>query len=220
MNKKYKSFNGKQAEKDGLLRLIKSYDIDDTERKTSIKHDFNFEKVARDYGVPLFLVANIETIFEGLSYDVAKNANYDFWKAIPVGLNDDYFKSVYHALCIAQIKNTLIFEKDEKVVTLMQKVTELHRSKSDDFWKLRINTDNCFFLHIKAYMISYDEVNTYLAFSNARTHALVYADTVRTAFNRPTDTSNSRDRNAHLFTLKTTIELLNMSKKEIDKLIK
>jgi hypothetical protein len=219
MNKKYKSFNGEQVEKDKLLNLIKSYDINDTERKTSIEHDFNFEKVARDYGVPLFLVANIETIFAGLPAYASKSVVIDFWRAIPVGMNDAYFKSVYHALCIAQIENGLFFEKDKKVFTLMQQAVNLHKRKSDDFWKLRIDTDDCFFLHIKAYMVSYDEVNNY-GFSNAKTHALVYADAVRTAFNRPVDTSSSRYKNAHLFTLKTTIELLNMNKKEIDKLIK
>ena len=220
MNKKYKSFNGKQAEKDGLLKLIEPYDeVNNVGQKTSMKHEFNFEKVARDYGVPLFLVANIEAIFAGLPPDASKSVVIDFWRAVPVGMNDAYFKSVYHALCIAQIRASLFFEKDIKIVALMEQAVNLHRSKSDDFWKFRIDVDYCFYLHTKAYIISYDEVNNY-GFSNAKAHAKTYTNTVRRAFDRPSNASTSRDMDAHLFTLDATIDLLNMNKKEIDKLIK
>lgn len=179
MKKEYLSFNNSQKEKDILLSLIAYHDnadnwlqgiIWDEERQKGcsigcINKKFDMPEISDKYKVPLYLVKAVEEIFENVSVEESKSVTWTFWNAMPVGMDDDYFKALYHSLCVKQTKVLLKIEDlDSKLKAIIYKSQSMHKKQADDFDI--ISTLITRYLVKTGKSINYDLIDNFLALNS------------------------------------------------------
>ena len=228
------SFNNNPAEKNELDALILMHETADNFVQGQawnadvgkgcsigcINHNYSHQEIADKYNVPMFFVLNADTIFEGLSVADSKTFTREYWEHVPVGVDDSYFKALYHFICVKQIKEALGVITDVVLSDLLHGAVALHSAQATDFSKLHKKFSAPY---AAAYAYAYAAYSNTAAYANAYANAYAYASAASNANASNANTyatsyanaANAAKVTTYKFTRDVTIAGLQMSKDDL-----
>ena len=144
MSSYLQSFHNKQSVKQKYLtRLEEHYKQDEIIHGVYWKggkgcaigctvHSDSHQCYEKELGIPKWLASLEDSIFEGLQNGKAKEFPLQFLKAIPLGVTQQQFQTVYHKFCIFILEDIVKTEKNEKIIKVVTDVITLHKNELEN----------------------------------------------------------------------------------------